>query len=597
MRFVAIQNWLFFNKTKSAYYLPILVLLCTNSLLLWQGLYGPLIFDDLPNLSHLLGETVDYHSSIFENQAGPFGRIVTMATFAMNHWFSGSMVSFELKISNLFIHLINGILLYYFLFELLKIKLPVGRVSVLVPIVTALWMFNPVNSETVLYTIQRATLLSTLFMLGACIVYLNIRKYHKEIKFSVLLKITLTGFLWALAMLSKENAVVLPCIILCIEFCFFNNLKKNQINSKAFSFFLVTFAIPISLCTLFLIYDLGFLDYANRGYSIEERVFTQPVVLLTYLKDMLFPFAFDIGIYRDDFPVQTTFWNVTTVGSFLSIAIALTIALLNLKNEQIKYLSFGVLVYFCGHLLESTIFPLEFFFWHRNYFPSIGVFLFIVLALDALVLNIFMRKSLIIFSFLYCFLFAQQSHLQAKIWSSYESILISAYEKHPESLRVNLELVGELVKQGYLQKSLELNTAIINAKPKEALPAKLQRLYIYCELANEFPTENYDLFRGELNISRPLLVSSALRNFLHSYKFRECKFIKLRLVIDLFISWIDTQLISDSQTAESLWNIDYYMIEMLFLIGEDEEAYTRLNEHIARGNTKAAYFVEYILNK
>ena len=35
-----------------------------------------------------------------------------MTSFVMNHWISGKLIPYELKLTNLIIHLSNGVLLY-----------------------------------------------------------------------------------------------------------------------------------------------------------------------------------------------------------------------------------------------------------------------------------------------------------------------------------------------------------------------------------------------------------------------------------------------------------------------------------------------------
>jgi hypothetical protein len=60
------------------------------------------------------------------------------------------------------------------------------------------------------------------------------------------------------------------------------------------------------------------------------------------------------------------------------VAVVLLIALAIKQYRSWPYLSFGVLFFFLNHLIESSIIPLELVFEHRNYIPS--MFLFVPLA-------------------------------------------------------------------------------------------------------------------------------------------------------------------------------------------------------------------------
>jgi len=173
--------------------------------------------------------------------------------------------------------------------------------------------------------------------------------------------------------------------------------------------------------------------------------------------------------------------------------------------------------------------------------------------------------------------------------------LLNGYKKHPESLRVNLELIGELTKRGDLLSSLSVSNKMISAHPIEALPIKIQRFYIYCELSNEIPEQEYELLERDLNLMHPILISAVLRNFVQSYKRHQCDFIDIRRLVDSFTLWIDTELSSSERSILHLWHIDYYMIELLFLLGERDEAIARLETHIRKGNFKAHYFKENVL--
>lgn len=87
----------------------------------------------------------------------------------------------------------------------------------------------------------------------------------------------------------------------------------------------------------------------------------------------------------------------------------------SILGNKFRYLSFGLLYFLIGHSIESTIFPLEIYFNHRNYLPSIGLYYFLCL-------------------FLYqCFYRIEMSRLFIPVFGIYLSLFIFFLMKNPRS--------------------------------------------------------------------------------------------------------------------------------------------------------------------
>jgi len=93
-------------------------------------------------------------------------------------------------------------------------------------------------------------------------------------------------------------------------------------------------------------------------------------------------------------------------------------------------LSLGIGWYFIGHLLESTIFPLQIAHEHRNYLPSIGL----ILALASLLTNKFKNSTMFTLALIStCLILATTTFIRSTQW---ENKLSQAYYEaahHPES--------------------------------------------------------------------------------------------------------------------------------------------------------------------
>ena len=115
-------------------------------------------------------------------------------------------------------------------------------------------------------------------------------------------------------------------------------------------------------------------------------------------------------------------------------------------------------------------------------------------------------------------------------------------------------------------------------------------------MADAIPDHEYQVLERDLNLKHPILISAALNKFVESYRNKQCDFIDVRRIVNIFISWIDEQLTSGSQSVHQLWYVEYYMIELLVLLDSKNEVLERLEIHIRRENSKARNYRDLMLN-
>ena len=150
--------------------------------LYWPGLFGDYIFDDPANIldnQKIAITSLDLNSlktAWYSGDAGPLGRPISMLSFALNHYFTG-FEPFYFKLTNLFIHLINGLLVFIISLKLFQWlshqyqRISFESTSYLACLVSLIWLIHPLNLTSVLYVVQRMTSLSTLFGLFALAIY------------------------------------------------------------------------------------------------------------------------------------------------------------------------------------------------------------------------------------------------------------------------------------------------------------------------------------------------------------------------------------------------------------------------------------------
>ena len=348
------------------YVISFLICLVFSMVICWSAIYGPLVLDDYQNLSGLINiNETNYTSIIFSNESGPLGRSVSMATFALNHWLSGGINVFHLKLTNLLIHFVNALLVFLITGALLEKCREIEHHQLLALFIASCWLLSPININVVFYTIQRMALLSAFFILAGCWVYIKGRHLilnKGKARYPIIVVLFLIFFF---AILSKENGALLPVMIFLIEICFYNNLffyLKSRLSSRIITLLILFFIASASLIYFFWVKE--YLDYSFLHFTLTDRLYTQPVVIVDYIKNIIIPFNIGLGLSNDHFEIERNFLNFNTLSSGLFLFLILIVSFYGVIKNKKRYLFFGLLFFMAGHLIESTIFPLEIYFSH-----------------------------------------------------------------------------------------------------------------------------------------------------------------------------------------------------------------------------------------
>ncbi len=345
---------------------------CIAGAVYWPGLSGSFLLDDahLGIISEIGG--VDNARSLWRYLAsdlsGLFGRPVSNLTFLANYS-SWPTSPFPFKITNLLIHLLNGGLLYWLTTTLLASSPALNNAKWTALCITAYWLLNPLNVSTTLYVIQRMAMLSSLFVIAGLILYAHGRRLQAKGNQHGYILMTIAVILCtSLAILSKENGALLPLLTLTLEYTVIRHylklLKPHRLWSLTFLW------LPTLVLALLLAYYGTTITYAGRDFTLTERLLTECRVLLEYLYYWFNPFAVSRGILASDYTLSTnllTPWE--TLPALLAIVAGVLWAIWQHHRHPLAALA--ILFYFAGHILESTIIPLEIYFEHRNYLPAI----------------------------------------------------------------------------------------------------------------------------------------------------------------------------------------------------------------------------------
>jgi hypothetical protein len=113
--------------------------------------------------------------------------------------------------------------------------------------------------------------------------------------------------------------------------------------------------------------------FEKREFTMGERVMTEPRVILFYLMVLFFP-SHNLLSLTHNVPVSTGLISPPeTLIAIVIIAIVIALAIIHARKYPL--IAFSVFFYFLNHIIEGTVFPLELVYEHRNYVPSMFLFL------------------------------------------------------------------------------------------------------------------------------------------------------------------------------------------------------------------------------
>ncbi|MEI6414031.1 MAG: hypothetical protein WCP34_07185 [Pseudomonadota bacterium] len=506
------------------------LLLIATVLIYWPGLSGPELLDDVVNLQpleQLNNGITTWYDLIWSNESGRLRRPISMLTLIGDYLRGGGSVP-EFKYTNLMIHLLCGCLVFWLVGRLGHNGGRTSRDWGIALVVSTLWLLAPLQVSTVLYVIQRMAQLSTLFcLLGLLWYVIGRQRLLRQIgswwgRGLILSALVVAG---PLAIFSKENGVLLPFLLLTLEVFLFRFQGESADRRFLQGFFLLTTLLPLILVTGYLFtHASSFLDYGTRDFTLGERLLTESRVLLDYLRNLLIPELSQLGVYHDDFPVSRGLWSPPgTALALLIWFVILWVLVWSMVTARYPREAFGLAFFLVGHSLEGGIFPLEIYFEHRNYLPSVGVFLTVVLLFERLLKlgDLRYRRYWMGLAITIPLLVGVTTLQRTQIWASWEQLVLTDAEAHPNSVRIQNDLMNLHLAKGLLHESLQDLDRAASIQPEQGVPTAVMRLVCYCFLKASIPDTEYDRLEQRVTqVERVNLISFGmslenLRDYYH----------------------------------------------------------------------------------
>jgi len=356
--------------------------------------------------------------------------------------------AFGFHLSNIILHSLNCILIYFILAALSTAGIGFAA--------GALFAVHPINASVVAYISGRADILAVLFMLLSILFFLKFSKINSLIYYSASLLCACLSFF------CRENAMLLPLFILLISPA---KLKK------------IRYILPFFVSVLLYI-SLRFALFGNN--AAELHFFSLPLylsiinflyIILKYLQAIILPV--NLHLFRA-VPFITGVYDTRVL---FAVSFAILFILFLLKFRENKVIILAALWFLCG--LIPVFFLFNAYPWLKQammsenwlYLPAMGIFILAAVIKERAAKAGSLLFSAAVLSFA-CLTYQGNANWKDNI-SVYKNTLKYLPERNP--VRVNL------IKE-YLARGMYNNASVELEKLTRAFPANSEVLALEKQL-------------------------------------------------------------------------------------------------------------------
>ena len=278
-----------------------------------------------------------------------FYRPLQMLTYMIDYSFS-KLESRTYHLTNVILHILAALSLYWFINSLF------GN-SMLSFFVSVLFVVHPVHTGAVSYVSGRADSLALLFMLLTFVFYVK--------------GLRLAALSYALALLSKETALILPLLLLLrdgsgVEYRPVPKGDRPIFNSRTVPIFIITGAYVLLRLTVLR----PLLSHVPHSTTLLQRLPGFFVAITSYIRLLFFPFDLHMEYGNKIFSFS---YPGAIVGMAITAAL-LAFAFIRRKKDSLTF--FSITWFFIALMPVSNLYPINAYMAeHWLYLPSIGFFI------------------------------------------------------------------------------------------------------------------------------------------------------------------------------------------------------------------------------
>lgn len=344
---------------------------------------------------------------------------------------------------NLLFHVMNG-LLVYLCFRQLK----VGRTQA--GLIALLFAVHPLHVESVAWLASRKDVLYSFFFLISWSLYI---RYLKK---PVLVVYVLSGLFFALSLLSKSQAVVLPFILALTDYYYRKEWRWKDLLNK------LPFLVMAISAGVFAIYDSTFIaDKYAAPLSLAEKLVYSVIAAGIYCWKLIFPVQLS-AIYNFPEWGSTDFWVSLLIGIVL-IGFLLYLLIKNFRKEPA--ITFGIAFFGVGIVLTLHIIAVNssLIYERFTYLAYLGLFFALTGNGESRSRSGKLRTSL---AALLVLVFSVMAFQRVQIWKSTPVLWTDVLKKNPKAFEAYNNRGSYYEERGELDKAYSDYKASMQVNPK-----------------------------------------------------------------------------------------------------------------------------------
>jgi protein O-mannosyl-transferase len=334
--------------------------LVTALIVFGPALHGAWVFDD----AHL--PFADPHAGEMTAKFWLSGvRPTLMATYWANYLLSGTD-TLSYHVVNVMLHAATAVLVFFIFERMFSIAGFVRNPRVYALAGAALFLFHPLQTESVDYIAGRSELMSGFFFCGAWLIYL--RTFESETRIVTSIEILVLA---GAAVLAKENAICLPAVLFATDVFWAKRPFISQMRRRVKLY--VPFIIGGASGAIWILRSLTAETSAgfSSGNSPARYALTECRVILTYVRLFFVPVGQN-GDWQMPF-----FYSLADGGAWLYVLglLALVAGIFRISS-RLRLVAFGLLIFLLMLAPTSSVVPIrDALAERRMYMPITGLIL------------------------------------------------------------------------------------------------------------------------------------------------------------------------------------------------------------------------------
>lgn len=397
-------------------------------------------------------------SSLYMGNYAP----VQMLSYMADHAFWGLNPT-GFKLTNLILHMLNGMMFYLLLIRLTNQTAPAFFAALL-------FLCHPVQVESVAWISQRKNLLAMFFFLVALHLYRSCHsqtgRHRNRYYYGALASFLLSLF-------AKPVTVIFPIVMVFYDICFEEGKERNK-SIRDLRPFIVIAGLFAMLSFFFQSpeYQGGKTTY--HGGTPLATLYTMLTVVMKYLKNIFWPVDLSAGY----FTTIITSINLQVTLSFLVILILAIFGWWLFKHK--RELLFWYALFYIGLLPVSQIVPMVTMMNDRYlYFPMLGVAAFMVFTASSIRFQIpAFRLILLGISALVIIPLAAEAHQRTEVWKNSLTLWDDTVHKMPQAAIAWAGLGNACLNAGRIEEAVgHYRRALLLDPDNRTAQSNLERLY------------------------------------------------------------------------------------------------------------------------